>query len=387
MIVRAGILYDGTLAKARTNVHLHINDHRISAITAAEGDFDLETACATPGLVNAHVHLEMSGEPDTMSFFLESTVTQRMLYAVANAQATVRSGVTTVRDVGCSQAIAMELRDAVDAGRIEGPTVRAAGNVLCMTGGHGWFIGRAVDGPWDAVKGVREQRRKGADCIKLIATGGVLSKGAVPGQSQLTQEEMFAAISEARRNNMPVTAHAIGTEGIKNALRAGVTSIEHGHLLDDEAIELFKSKGAYLVPTLAAPVCIVEHAREDMQPEFVKRKALELREQMVVNITRAYKAGVKIAGGSDAGTPHNYHDKYAYEVELMHTLLGMTPQEALHSATAIASQLIGAGSGTLLTGELADVLLLDSDIADSVGTLASPTTVIKNGRTAFQRTS
>lgn len=385
MIVRVGTLYDGSLAKARTNVDLHISEQHIAAITAAEGHFDLKTACATPGLVNAHVHLEMSGEPDTMSLFRESSVTQRMLYAVANAQATLRAGVTSVRDLGCSQAIAMELRDAIDAGRIAGPTVRAAGNVLCITGGHGWFVGRAVDGPWDAVKGVREQRRKGADCIKLIATGGVLTKGAVPGQSQLTLEEMFAAITEARRNNMPVAAHAIGTEGIKNALRAGVTSIEHGHLLDDEAIELFKSNGAYLVPTLAAPVCILEHAQEDVQPEFVTRKALELREHMAVNIQKAYKAGVKIAGGSDAGTPHNYHDKYVYEIELMHTLLGMTPQEALHSATVIASELIGAGSGTLLTGEPADVLLLDRDLADGVATLGSPTVVIKKGQIVFRR--
>ena len=299
MIVRVGTLYDGTLKKARTNVHLHISEQSISAITPAEGHFDLEAACATPGLVNAHVHLELSGEPDTISLFVETSVTHRMLYAAANAQATVRSGVTTVRDLGCSQAIAMELRDAIDAGRIEGPTVRAAGSVLCMTGGHGWFVGREVDGPWDAVKGVREQRRKGADCFKLIATGGVLTKGAVPGQSQLTQEEMSAAVSEARKNNMPVAAHAIGTQGIKNALRAGVTSIEHGHLLDEEAIELLKSNGAYLVPTLAALVCIVEHAQEDVQPEFVTRKALELREQMALNITKAYKAGVKIAGGSD----------------------------------------------------------------------------------------
>ena len=380
MIVRAGVFYDGTLAKPATNVDLHIEDGHVATITGATGDFDLQAACVGPGLVNAHVHLEMSGQPDTMAVFANTTTTQRMLWAVQNAQKTLRAGITTVRDVGCSDAIAMELRDAINAGTLEGPTIRAAGNVLCMTGGHGWFVGRAIDSPWDAVKGVREQRYKGADCIKLIATGGVLTKGAVPGIAQLTEEEMRAAIDEARKHGMPVAAHAIGTEGIKNALRAGVTSIEHGMLLDDEAIELFKASGAYLVPTLTAPTCILEHAHEGTQPEFVTSKARSISEHMVVNLSKAFKAGVKFAGGSDAGTPYNHHENYAYEVELMHTLLGMTPQQALHAATEVAGQLVGAGSGTLAAGEAADLILLQTDIARDIRTLRTPQAVIKAGR-------
>lgn len=379
MIVRAGKLYDGTLDAPQTNVHLTIEDGTITAIAEAAGEYDLSAACVVPGLVNAHVHLEMSGQPDTMAAFVGTTPTQRMLWAVENARKSLLAGVTTVRDVGCSESVAMELRDAIESGHVDGPTIRAAGNVLCMTGGHGWFVGRAIDGPWDAVKGVREQRMRGADCIKLIATGGVLTKGAVPGIAQLTEDEMRAAIDEASKHQMPVAAHAIGTEGIKNALRAGVTSIEHGHLLDDEAIELFKRNGAYLVPTLTAPTCILEHSHEGHQPDFVTRKAAEIGEKMAENIGRAYQQGVKIAGGSDAGTPYNYHENYAYEIELMHTLLGMTPQQALHSATAVAAELVGAGTGMLRTGDVADVLLLGRDVASDVRALRDPAAVIKRG--------
>lgn len=380
MIVRAGRFYDGSLDKPRKNVHIEIENGRIESINAAKGEYDLDAACVTPGLVNAHVHLEMTGQADTMGAFVGTTPSQRMLWAASNARKSLLAGVTTVRDVGCSESIVMELRDAIEAGEVPGPTIRAAGNVLCMTGGHGWFVGRAVDGPWDAIKGVREQRQRGADCIKLIATGGVLTKGAVPGVAQLTEEEMRAAIDEARKHNMPVAAHAIGTDGIKNALRAGVTSIEHGHMLDDEAIELFKKHGAYLVPTLTAPTCILEHVHDGTQPEFVIRKAVEIGEHMIKNIKHAFKAGVKIAGGSDAGTPYNYHEKYGYEIELMHTVLGMTPHEALHAATAVAGELVGAGTGMLRDADPADVLLFDADFEKDIRVLGSPRVVIKSGR-------
>lgn len=379
IVVRAGVLYDGTMSRPRRNADVVIEDGRIREIRDASGACDREAACVTPGMVNAHVHLEMSGQPDPMSLVHQYTPMQRMLHAVENAAKTLRAGVTTVRDVGASDAIAIEIRDAIEQGRIPGPRMRAAGKVLCMTGGHGWPIGRAVDSPWEARKGVREQRLAGADCIKLIATGGVLTKGAVPGIAQLTVDEMTAACEEAHRHDMRVGAHAIGTDGIKNALRSGVDSIEHGHMLDDEAIALFKERGAYLVPTLTAPTCILEHAESGGQPEFVVRKAREINEHMLQNIRRAFAAGVKIAGGSDAGTPFNYHEKYADEVLLMHELLGMTPQQALHAATAVAAELIGLHRGLLQPGEPADVLLLDADVEADLSALARPAAVMKNG--------
>lgn len=373
------MLYDGTMDAPRRNADIVIEDGRIREIRDASGECDRQAACVTPGMVNAHVHLEMSGQPDPLLIVNQYNTVQRTLHAVDNAARTLRAGVTTVRDVGANDAIAIEIRDAIEQGRIPGPRMRAAGKVLCMTGGHGWPIGRAVDNPWEARKGAREQRLAGADCLKLIATGGVLTKGAVPGVAQLTIEEMSAACDEAHRHDMRVAAHAIGTEGIKNALRSGVDSIEHGHMLDDEAIALFKERGAYLVPTLTAPTCILEHAEGGGQPDYVVRKAREINEHMLRNIRRAFDAGVKIAGGSDAGTPFNFHEKYADEVVLMHKLLGMSPQQALHAATAVAAELIGLHRGILEPGAHADLLLLDTDVERDLHALTRPVAVIKGG--------
>jgi imidazolonepropionase-like amidohydrolase len=381
VIVRAGIFYDGTMAAARHNVDIVIEGDRITEIrNAAEGTAsDRSAACVTPGLVNAHVHLQMSGEADTTAAVMLANHNQSVLRAVENAAKSLRAGTTTVRDVGSGFGIGSDVRDAIDQGRIPGPRMRSAGEVLCMTGGHGWFVGREIDSPWEARKAVREQMKTGSDCIKTIATGGVLTKGAVPGNAQLHPDELASAVDEAHRHGLRITSHAIGTQGIRNALLAGVDSIEHGHLIDDEGIEIAKARGVYIVPTLTAPTCILEHAEGGSQPDFVVRKARELSVEMVKNIRKAFESGVKIAGGSDAGTPFNFHDNYAYEVELMHTLLGMTQQQALHAATHVAAELIGLHKGVLAAGEYADLLLLDADVGADIRALRKPAAVIKAG--------
>jgi imidazolonepropionase-like amidohydrolase len=379
MIVRAGVFYDGTLEPPKRRVDIVIENGMITIIRVAGGECDLEAACVTPGLVNAHAHLEGSGEPDLMGMILATTPNQRMLRAVANACKSIKAGVTTIRDLGSSNRIAQDVRDAIEEGRIPGPRMRASGAVLCMTGGHGWPIGRAVDSPWDARKAVREQMWAGADCIKLIATGGVLTKGAVPGNAQLTPEELSAAIDEAHRHGLKAAAHAIGTQGIKNALKTGIDSIEHGSLLDDEGIALMKERNVYLVPTLSAPTCILANLEKGEQPPYVVQKARGLNEAMLTNIRKAYDGGVRIAGGSDAGTPYNYHEDYAQEVELMWSLLGMTPQQALHAATNVAAELIGLHRGILAFGEPADLLVLPRDAGEDVRALREPQLVLKSG--------
>jgi imidazolonepropionase-like amidohydrolase len=379
MIVRAGLLYDGTLEPPKSNVDIVIGDGIVTELRAATGECDAQARCVTPGLVNAHAHLEMSGEPDTMTAIASATPGQRLVKAVANARKSLLGGVTTIRDLGSSNAIGQDVRDGVNAGSIEGPRIRSAGAVLCMTGGHGWPVGRAVDSPWDARKAVREQLWAGADCIKLIATGGVLTRGAVPGNAQLTPDELVAAVEEAHRHGLRVAAHAIGAQGIRNALRAGVDSIEHGHMLDDEALALFKEHDTYLVPTLSAPTCILAHLEEGHQPAFITDKARTVSDAMLVNIRRAFENGVRIAGGSDAGTPYNLHEDYALEVELMWSLLGMTPQQALHAATAVAAELLGLHHGIVAIGEPADLLFLDGDVGQDVRALQRRQKVMKAG--------
>ena len=387
LAIRFGTLHDN-VGEPRRNGVLVIDEDRITTI-AAEAPSDvsdvIEAACVVPGMINCHAHLEMSGEPQTTSIFVLTTPTQRAMTAAENARKSLEAGVTTIRETGCSENIAMDLRDAIAAGRLSGPTIFASGRPICMTGGHGWFVGREADGPWDVRKAVREQRRGGADCIKFIATGGVLTKGAVPGIEQLSEDELRAGIEEAHVHGMRCAAHAIGTNGIKNAIRAGIDSIEHGHLVDDEGIALMVERGTYLVPTLCAIKCIVEAGPDAGMPDFVLRKAREIAENAEKNLRAARTAGVKFAGGSDAGTPFNYHDAYAREWELLQSMLGMSAREALFSVTATAADLIGIARGRLNAGETADLLVLDRDIESDSRALRNPKLVIQSGRIAHER--
>ncbi len=389
LAIRFGALHDGLGAPKQRGTML-LDGGLVTQVGGPEleipaGTRTIEAACVVPGLINAHVHLEACGETQTMTVFVLTTPTQRALACASNARKSLEAGVTTVRDLGSTEKLSIDTRDAINAGTIVGPNVVAAGRAVCMTGGHGWFLGRQADGEWDVRKAVREQLRDGADCIKFIATGGVLTKGAVPGIEQLCEDELRAGIEEAHKHGLRCAAHAIGSGGIKNALRAGIDSIEHGHLVDDEGIALFVERDAYLVPTLAAIRCIVDADPSAGMPDFVVRKAREIAEYAETNLRRARSAGVRFAGGSDAGTPFNYHDAYAYEVELMQSMLGMTAREALRAATVGSAGLLGVKRGTLGPSDVADLLVLGSDIDASPYALRDPQVVIKRGEIAHER--
>ena len=381
--IRFGVLYDHVGEPKRNGVMLLAGD-RIMAVGNSELPVPPEipvrdAACVVPGLINAHVHLEMSGEAQTQTVFILTTATQRTIVAAANASKALASGVTTVRDLGGTENIAVDVRDAIVAGTILGPTILAAARAICMTGGHGSWVGREADGAADVRKAVREQRKSGADCIKFIATGGVLTKGAVPGIRQLDEDELRGGVDEAHVHGMRCAAHAIGTAGIINAARAGVDSIEHGHLIDDEGIAIMRERGTYLVPTLAAIRCIIDGGEDAGMPDFVLRKAREIAEFATENLKRARAAGVKFAGGSDAGTPFNYHDAYAFELELMQSMLGMTAREALHATTVESAALLGVKRGTLAPNDIADLVLLRDDIESDARAYRDPIAVFKAG--------
>lgn len=380
MVIRFGTLHDRPGEEPRRDGVLVIEGGRVSGIDVPEPEnaTRLEAECVVPGLVNAHVHLESDGGPNIVQHFTQTTPIRRALVAAANARRALAAGVTSVRDLGATNRIAIEVRDEIARGALPGPNIVAAGNVICMTGGHGSFAGRVADGAEEVARAVREQRRDGADCVKFIATGGVLTPAAVPGAQELTDEELTAGVREAHRFGLKCAAHAIGADGIAAALRAGIDSIEHGYLIDDTGIELAVERGTYVVPTLSAIAGIVEAGPEAGLPTEVLRKAEEIAEH-AAQLSRARAAGVRFAGGSDAGTPFNGHDNYAREVELMHTVLGMTPREALRAATVHAADLIGLPRGTLTSGDVADLVCLPRDIDEDLTALRTPTLVVKDG--------
>jgi imidazolonepropionase-like amidohydrolase len=386
LVVRFGTLHDRPGAEPRRDGVLVISGERVVGVDVPEpeGAVRLEAACVVPGLVNSHAHLEMEGGANAVAYFAQTTPVRRALIAAGNARRALHAGVTSMRDLGGGDRISLGVRDEINRGTLPGPNIVAAGEVLCMTGGHGSFAGRCVDGVDDVRRAVREQRRDGATWIKFIATGGVLTPHAVPGMAELTEEELTAGVTEAHRLGLRTAAHAIGPAGILNALRAGIDSIEHGHLIDDAGIELLVERGAHLVPTLSAIAALVEAGPDAGLPEPIVRKAKEIAEHAEANLRRACAAGARIAGGSDAGTPFNGHDNYAREVELMHTMLGLTPRDALRAATTTAAALIGLPRGTLTTGDTADLICLPHDIDDNLGVLRTPTAVVKSGTIAYQ---
>jgi len=304
--------------------------------------------------------------------------------AVAHARATVEAGITTVRDVGSRDHISISVTRAIRAGIVPGPRTLNAGLAVCMTGGHAWFIGRQADGPEEVVKAVREQIRAGADVIKFIATGGVLTPGVSPGASQLTFNELRAGVDEAGRSGRRVAAHAHGAEGMKTAIRAGVHSIEHGTLMDQEALELFLVHKTFLVPTLSAIQSGMEHGKKGGMPDYALQKCVAMVDDLRANFRRAAKAGVRIAMGTDAGTPFNPHGRNAQELRRM-VELGLTPMQAIQASTHSAATLLGLESeiGTVEAGKQADLLLVNGNPLDDISLLENPSaveSVIQAGR-------
>ncbi len=385
LVLVGATLIDGTGAEPVRGRAVVVEQGRIAQVVDISRAprarrIDLEGHTLLPGLINCHVHLCLGAEADPVRALKDDPAPLTALKALRRAQETVEAGVTTVRDLGGREYVELAVRRAIAEGHFPGPRILAAGRPICMTGGHGSFLGREADGPDDARKAVREQLKAGADVIKLIATGGVMTPGVEPGSSQLTLEEMRAAIDEARKAGRRTAAHAQGSTGIADAIEAGITTIEHGIYLTDEIIASMKAKGVFLVPTLAAPAAICGGGLAAGIPEFMVRKSETVAAHHLASFQRATQAGVSIAAGADSGTPFNPHGSLLPELELM-IKHGMSPLEAIRAATVVAAQALGLENetGRVAPGLAADLVAVVGEAAERIQALADVRLVLARG--------
>jgi imidazolonepropionase-like amidohydrolase len=333
-----------------------------------------------PGLINCHVHLTADGAPDLFAQVAGDTIPVATLRAARSAWVTLQSGVTTVRDCGAADDIVVELAKEIDRGLVPGPRVQAAGRVITMTGGHGHFVGREADGPDEVRKATRQEIKCGAAVIKVMATGGVLTPGVSPTQTALLPEELTAAAQEAHNSGRRVTTHAIGRAGIHNALLAGIDSIEHGFYLDDELLGLAVAQGTFLVPTMLAVDGIIRNGLARGIPAWVVDKAEREAQQQRESFAAAVSSGMRIAAGTDAGTPFNAHGDFARELALM-VEHGLSAMQVLVAATSAAAENLGLAHdlGTLTVGKLADLILVDGDPVADITATGRVLLVVKDG--------
>lgn len=396
ILVHAGNLIDRPGERPKTDQTLIVEDGRIVAIEAGflreEGVeiLDLSQKTVLPGLIDSHVHLTLEYGRNIRLARVQKNATDRVLDGAHHARLTLEAGFTSVQDVGGRYEI-FALRDAINAGKLPGPRIRASGPAVSPTGGHGDLHGYAYDllevmrspslcdGPDDCRRAVRELVSAGADVIKITATGGVLSNTAAGTEQQFFDDEMRAIVETAAKMGRKVTAHAHGKAGIEAALRAGVHSIEHGSYLDADTLSLFKRKKATLVPTVLAGQTVVEWAKQPgWLPPASAKKALEVGPVMQNMASMAYRAGVNIAFGTDSGV--SKHGENAREFRNM-VDAGMSPAEAIRSATLIAARHLDMEEdvGTLEAGKYADLIAVADNPLDNIDALLDVHTVMKGG--------
>jgi imidazolonepropionase-like amidohydrolase len=386
-LLRDVTVVDGTGAPPVPGQALVIEGRRIfwmgpadqAPVTSAEAVVEGEGRTVLPGLINCHVHLTADGAPDMLAQIAADTIPTATLRAARTAWETLRSGVTTVRDCGAPDNIVIDLAGEIDRGLVPGPRVQAAGRLITMTGGHGHHIGREADGPDEVRKAARTEIKYGAAVLKVMATGGVLTPGVSPMQTALLPEELAVVAQEAHNAGRRVTTHAIGRSGIHNALLAGIDSIEHGFYLDDELLEIAVDRGTFLVPTMLAVDGIIRNAARGIPAWAVDKAEREARRQRE-SFVAAVSSGMRIAAGTDAGTPFNGHGDFARELGLM-VWHGLSPMQTLVSATSAAAENLGLSHdlGTLAVGKLADMVLVDGDPVADITATGRVVLVVKDG--------
>jgi imidazolonepropionase-like amidohydrolase len=399
-LIHAGELLDKPGQKPRGNATITIEDGKIvdvrDGFAPAPADarvVDLRNQFVLPGLIDMHVHLYHEGDP--LKARLEGQrrdYEDGVLIAARHARITLEAGFTTVRDLGGVARGVVTLRDFINAGELPGPTIVPAGRMISVSSGHGDANGlnregtraardemdNVCDGADSCRQAVRNQILQGAEVIKFAATGGVGSDVAGGLARQMFEDEMRAIVETARSFGRRVTSHAHGKDGIDTALRAGVDSIDHGSFIDDQTIALFKERGAYLVPTMLAPIAALEQARRGDRPPASLAKAEEAAVAMLESHKRAYRAGVKVAFGTDSGV--SKHGINAQEFKLM-VDAGMTPAAAIQAATANAADLLGRSAtlGTIEKGKDADIIAVSGSPLDDVTRLENVGFVMRRG--------
>ncbi len=401
LYIQAGKLVDTKSGKVLTEKTIIVSEERIKSVengfvnpeSEKDSVIDLRDKTVLPGLTDMHVHLESETNPQKYMERFINDPADAAFNSVGFAKTTLMAGFTTVRELGGS-GVNIALRDAIDQGKVPGPRIFTAGKSLATTGGHAdptngmnsELTGNpgpkegVVNGPEDAAKAVRQRYKNGADLIKITATGGVLSVAKSSSNPQFTEEEIRAIVKTANDYDFHVAAHAHGDEGMQRAIRAGVKTIEHGTKMSEETMDLMKEYDAYLVPTITAGKEVTQNAEiENYYPALVVPKAREIGPQIQGMFERAYKRGVGIAFGTDAGVFK--HGENAREFVYM-TEAGMPAMEAIQSATITAAKILKKEKeiGQIAEGFYADIIAVDEDPTENIETLKDVKFVMKEGK-------
>jgi imidazolonepropionase-like amidohydrolase len=329
--------------------------------------FDIQGMTVMPGLIDCHVHLSISGEADPFSTLPHLPLPLLALKFLRNAQTTLLSGITTIRDQGAIGHVDFSVRRAAEEKLFTLPRMVLSGKAITITGGHGWQFGaREADGPDEVRKAVREQIKAGANSIKMIASGGGLTEGSEPGSVAFSAEELKAAVEEAHKAGKRTSAHAHAATSIKYATQAGIDSIEHAMFMDQEALEMMEEYKVFYVPTVVAPLRALEDSAGKV-PQWLIKKVEGFKGRFENSVKMAHKGNLKIAMGSDAGTPLNPHGENSKELEHF-VKLGFSPMEAILAGTKIASEVLGFEKeiGTIEEGKIADLIVVDGNPLEDI---------------------